>query len=587
MKHIEYWILGLGFVGFQFDRRGFRFGRWLFCICFAGLLISIPYKFAGLPVGNLRLFHSIFPIDSGLFRIIWITVTAILTGILLKQTKLKTGRNDNLQNLFNNPVLEKSMLKLLGNADRKCGLTLLGMADPGAGMFLRRKENPVYINPCQRERHVQIVGPTRSGKSQVLLSIAWQDMKAGMPCFFMEAKGDISDFNQFLKLTEKCGRLNCVRYFNPADSRSMSLNPILPIAGQDPIALANQISRAIGREPGGEGDAEYFKSVDYARIQSLSEIFMSIYESRGLSFTLRDVFYYFEYDKCREKAFSMCSDKHSVDLAKRSFAGKSDTSALSAKLRPWVTGRLGNILNSYAPEIVLEKVFEESLLMYAAIPIGHLQVLANPLGRMIIAALLSIASQRQIRTVKPPPASVILDEFPEFATPAFAVFVATVGSARFWTIFSHQDLGQLRKVQGMDVEAFISTLFANSSGCKVCFHTPHPEDAELFARMIGTSQVHKITEVIEEGIWGGDMCTGRKSRREIEEFKIHPNILKSLPPGCAVAIPHNQAESIISTPKIYKLTADMQTPEITKPAVKQRAGLDLRSAAMNSGSKKG
>lgn len=449
--------------------------------------------------------------------------------------------------------------------------TLLGVVPARRRWRLHKGSAPWLLSREHRERHMQIMGPTRSGKSQLLLSLCAQDMNARRPVFFMEAKGDVGDFQQFARLARQTGRTEDIRYFNPSDPKSMTFNPIRPIPGQDATSVANQISRAIGREPGGGGDSEYFKSVDYARIQTMAEVFMAT----GRAFTLKDAFYYFEFESCRDRAYELCPDKSLVTLAKRQYEGKSaDTSALTAHLRPWISGRLGELLNSYEPQIRLEDVFKNDRLAYFAIPIGHMQVLANSLGRMIVAGLLGVAFKRQQMTRKPGPASVILDEFPEFATPVFASFIATVGSAKLWTIFSHQDLGQLKKVEGIDPDVFFSALYSNSSGCKVFFNLPHPADAELIARAAGTIATIKSTEAVEAGIFG-DIGTGKKSLREVEEFVAHPNVLRSLPPGMAVAWAHRRKPAVVSTAAAHVVITDKSPVELPAVAGVPQKGLEL------------
>lgn len=447
---------------------------------------------------------------------------------------------------------------------------------PEAGTFLgvTRTGRAVSVLPREREGHMQIVGPTRSGKSQLLLALAAQDMADGLPVFFMEAKGDRGDFDQFLKTAGHARRSGDVRYFNPQDPRSMTFNPIRPVSGQDPTALANQVARAIGREPTSSGEGQdYYRGVDYAKVQSMAEIFCST----GRAFTLRDCYDYFAFEGAREKAFALCRDLKLVDLARGEFVSNEDTSSLTSALRPWTTGTLGSLLNSYAPQIRLEDVFAQGQAVYFAVPVGHLQVLANPLGRMVISGLLSVAAARQRAEIKPKPATVILDEFAEFATPVFASFVATVGSAKFRTILSHQDLGQLKRIQGMDAEAFNSVVFNNTSGCKVCFRAPDPEDAEFWAATLGTESSVVDTERVKSGLLG-DEHTGDRSRREVEQFKIHPNTIKSLPPGVALVVAPGRETCLIRTARVHGLVKDIALPEL---AVVSEEPLDLRSAVKN------
>ena len=430
----------------------------------------------------------------------------------------------------------------------------------------------VCLTPVSRERHMQVIGPTRSGKSQFLLALAAQDMRAGMPVFFMEAKGDRCDFDQFLALADRRGRRSAVRYFNPQDPKSHSFNPIQKIPGQDATALANQLSRVLGREPTSSGEAqEYYKSVDYAKIQNMAEVFWST----GLAFTLRDCFHYFSYAECREKAFKLCNEPRLVEMTRREFEQNPNATALTSAIRPYTTGPLGDLLNTYSPEIKLDEIFEKKLLAYFAIPIGHLPVLANPLGRMLISGLLSVASWRQRAKDKPGPASVILDEFAEFSTPAFKSFIATVGSARFWTVLSHQDLGQLRNIRGMDIEAFESAVFNNSSGCKVCFRTPDPEDAEFWASALGTYQTMEDTERFQKTFLGSK-GTGEMSRRKVESFKVHPNTLKNLKPGSALVFAPGNEDCLVRTARTFKLL-NGNIPDIEAVTTATEAGLNLGS----------
>jgi len=449
-----------------------------------------------------------------------------------------------------------------------------GKADARTFLGIANGNHKVFLKDEARERHMQVVGPTRCGKSQLLLALAGQDMRRGLPVFLMEAKGDRSDFDQFLKLASMTGREDKVLYFNPQDARSMSFNPIRMVPGQDSTAIANQIARAIGREPTASGEGQdYYRSVDYAKIQNMAEVFCRT----GRQFTLKDCFHYFTSEEARTKAFRLCKDQRLVQSAKEEFKRNPDTTALSAAFQPWTTGSLGLLLNSYAPTIRLEQIFDESRLAYFALPIGHLQVLANPLGRMIISGLLSVASWRQQTEPKPGPASVILDEFAEFATPVFASFIATVGSARLWTILSHQDLGQLKKVQGMDADAFASAVFNNTSGCKVCFRAPDPEDAEFWSSTLGTYTTFDTTERVQKGLLGLQR-TGEMSLREVEHFRIHPNTLKNLASGSALIFSPGSQDCLARTAAVASVLKDIALPPLRTPLAELEEGLDLESA---------
>lgn len=547
-------------------------GGALIGVAAAVLVAALPLRAVGFMNTRLPGFHRWFEprrVDIYLgFSLVAALVGAVV-GYLASALEPSAVRKSDWKTPKESPKVDAEFDRVLREKTGK-ERTFLGLTS---------SQRAVYLSAREREGHMQIVGPTRSGKSQLLLALAAQDMSANLPLFFMEAKGDRGDFDQFLKAAASAGRVDAVRYFNPQDPRSMTFNPIRPVAGQDSTAVANQIVRAIGREPSSSGQGQdYYRAVDYAKVQSMAEVFCST----GRAFTLRDCFYYFAFEDARDAALGLCSDHRLIDLVRGEFKTNPDSSGIISALRPWTSGPLGDLLNSYAPQIRLEDVFEHGQFAYFAVPIGHLQVLANPLGRMVISGLLSVAAARQRTEPKPGPATVILDEFAEFATPVFASFIATVGSARLRTILSHQDLGQLRRVEGMDADAFRSVVFNNTGGCKVCFKSPDPEDAEFWAATLGTHTTTADTERVE-GALLGDQKTGSRSRREVEQFKVHPNQLKTLEAGTALVL-SGKENCLIRTARVHKTMGALAVPALPKPATEE-CGLDLRSAAQDYGSK--
>lgn len=560
-------LAGLGFLWFAHRKTGAA----LFGLAAFLFLAFLPWRTVSLLMKEHRGFRAWATPRMARIRLTWFVVSAGFggtVGLVVALGKRKEGKRVEWDEPREFDDLDDRLRERLGDAESTA--TFLGMAN---GPRL------VHLGPAERERHMQIVGPTRSGKSQLLFALAGQDMRQGLPVFFMEAKGDRSDFDQFFRMAGLSGRAAAVRYFNPQDGRSMTFNPIRMVPGQDPTAIANQIARAIGREPTSSGEGQdYYRSVDYAKIQNMAEIFCS--SSR--QFTLKDCFYYFHSEHARKRAFGLGRDRRAISMAAQQFKDSPDSTALTSALRPWSTGGLGQLLNSYSPKIKLEEVFEQGQLAYFAIPIGHLQVLANPLGRMLISALLSVAAARQKAVKKPGPASVVLDEFAEFATPAFKSFIQTVGSARFWTTLSHQDLGQLKNIQGMDKDAFDSAVYNNTSGCKICFRTPDPEDAEFWSSTLGTYSTFDDTERVQRSFLGVQR-TGEMSRRRVEQFKVHPNRLKDLPPGAALIFSPGKEACLARTARAYGVLESVALPELAPVEARFEEGLDLESAVPEEG----
>tara|TARA_Y100000768_G_scaffold388444_1_gene384390 strand:+ start:1742 stop:2491 length:750 start_codon:yes stop_codon:yes gene_type:complete len=60
-----------------------------------------------------------------------------------------------------------------------------------------------------------------------------------------------------------------------------------------------------------------------------------------------------------------------------------------------------------------------------------------------------------------------------------------------------------------------------------------PKAAESLSRALGTYQASKLTERVEDGV-----SLGMGSQRIVEEFLVHPNIIKSLGQGQAILLRH-------------------------------------------------
>ena len=62
-----------------------------------------------------------------------------------------------------------------------------------------------------------------------------------------------------------------------------------------------------------------------------------------------------------------------------------------------------------------------------------------------------------------------------------------------------------------------------------------PETADFYARHFGTTSTVKLTQQVQEiGWFRKKEETGKGSMREVEEYKVHPNVLKELYEGNGV-----------------------------------------------------
>lgn len=168
---------------------------------------------------------------------------------------------------------------------------------------------------------------------------------------------------------------------------------------------------------------------------------------------------------------------------------------------------------------------------------------------------------------------VILDEFSALGTPRVADLYARARSAGGAVLLATQDLDA-------DLEA-VSAQFAASvrtnANVWLVLRQTRGEAADAIARDIGSRLAWKETVQVEDdwdALGGMHAASGVGSLREVDEFILHPNDIKSLPQGGAylvVKVPSGTinaatADTRIERLHINALTADECTANTAMPA---------------------
>ena len=171
--------------------------------------------------------------------------------------------------------------------------------------------------------------------------------------------------------------------------------------------------------------------------------------------------------------------------------------------------------------------------------------LSAQIAALLIQDLTAAAGYR-LSLERKPLALIAIDEFSSLDADNLLALFAKAREAGISVILSTQEMADLERLaKGFRDQVLGNTAFAAIHRQNV------PDSAELVARMIGTSTVWKHTYQTETvaGFWGGrkEAFSGKGTAREVEEFRIHPNIIKDLPTGAAVIatkIPTARAELV-------------------------------------------
>jgi len=158
--------------------------------------------------------------------------------------------------------------------------------------------------------------------------------------------------------------------------------------------------------------------------------------------------------------------------------------------------------------------------------------LAAQLGTLVVQDLISATGSRLEQLAKggePRQATIAIDEFSGIGGDHVIALFARGREARVAVIVATQEMADLdRAGRGVRDQVLGNTAF------KLALRQDVPESAQTIAQMAGTEQRWEETRQI-----GGTIFTGyppRGTRRESEQFVVHPNEIRTLATGQAVLI---------------------------------------------------
>ena len=392
-------------------------------------------------------------------------------------------------------------------------------------------DTPVWVDSSAMVEHMQTVGITRCGKTHFSMSLGFQGMIRGWTVIYVTGKPSATDWNIFWYLANRSGRAKDVKYFDPLDKTSDSLNPISQVGDQGTeMEMALQIMRAIGREPPASQDRSdaFYKDADLSRLLEVSALLTGLERP----FTLKDCYLFFSDEVTLELMLREAEKKgltNIVNTVAKMFEGLSGKKydpleGMTSRLRPWIAEPMNSKVNVANPDINIVDLISNGGLLYCALSPARMHAYANSLGRQIIAQVFGASEMLGSKNMDKPPILFILDEFQEYLAPFFNSMISQAGGREVCILLAHQDFSQLKRIEGIDKIAFSENIINNTS-TKMFFSTRSGDDGEKMAVLFGTKRViQKSRSVSVQPL--GDMAFGGMSEREGEEFVIHPNWFK-------------------------------------------------------------
>ncbi|MCC7441299.1 MAG: type IV secretion system DNA-binding domain-containing protein [Bdellovibrionales bacterium] len=356
----------------------------------------------------------------------------------------------------------------------------------------------VRIRDEARVRHTHIVGATGSGKTVLIEQLLLEDLKAGNGCLIIDPKGD-------RELYERV-RHECKRIGREADLHLLSATFRDESAIWNPCGLGNV----------SELQSKFFNSAIYSEPhyakwceKALLQAFNRLVPGHPKGFTISEVVTDLE---------RFCKELKSRD---------EKIEGLFLDFYNLAHGEWGSILGCGSDrrgnEVSLLNLTQKNQILFVDLPTEAKKVQSARIGRLLTQELMLISGLRKIfpsiRSAHP--FSVYIDEFDAFATESFATFLNKARSSGFMIHIAHQTLSDLNRVS----LEFAGQILGNCN-VRFIFRQDDPDDAERWSRFLGTRSTVKRTYQTD-----GGMQTGRSSNRDVQEFVIGPDQIKSLGVG--------------------------------------------------------
>lgn len=392
---------------------------------------------------------------------------------------------------------------------------------------------PITLSGGQLNHHVQVVGASGFGKTVLLQKILKHKICQGGGLLFVDLKCDREMMDGLSDFATANGRA--------ADVLRFSIAPGSPCAPYNLLAHGSATELRDRLMVGLTWSEEYYKSVSSSHLLKILKMYCFLRQQDGFEFGLHEVLRGLSEPEYLEGLYrQMESPPVEIDrLARDAFDAlkKKDYFEALQGARSQIEGIVysdfGARLQAGLGGIDLRSAYLESKIVLISLDSRRFADSSRVVGKFILQDLKSTSAfvDSEVNSEDRRSFLVMIDEFADLATPDFISFLDRARSSKMEVVVAHQELADLERVEN----GFARRLMGNTS-TTIAFLQKGPESAELICKVAGTRSTWKPTYQIQDSFFGFRIRTGQGSLREVEEFVVHPNVLKRLPVGRCVVI---------------------------------------------------
>ncbi|BCU08318.1 hypothetical protein Atep_29950 (plasmid) [Allochromatium tepidum] len=436
--------------------------------------------------------------------------------------------------------------------------------------------DPIWINNEDAMRHLYIRGQSGVGKTVAASLMMFQQIQRGGGLLFMDGKIDADNLETLYQMASWCGREHDLEVINAGDpSKSNTYNPIL---FGDPDEVS---ARIIGLIPSTESNAgaDYYKQSGNQGITTL----VAALQAAQLAYNFIDLTILLMSPKAlnylESQVVSQVSDRHPAARALKIFLdqyrmGKEGVidmkklkevfGGLGGRLYSFGTGKFGEVMNTYSPEVQLHRSIRENKITYIALPTMGKDVAANNFGKMAVGDFRTAVSWIQLLEVKDRPSPPYMGFFDEAGSYVSATWSRLFEQARSAHIMLMPAVQTDANFAAVSDE--LAEMIEGNTWVKAYFKLGSQGTAESAAEFIGkvkrvarslsVSDSRSETSTLVQpspAQSSGDSNGFSYTEREEEQYRVAPDDLKALGKGEAIIL---YGGDRVYSVKIPRLTFD-------------------------------
>ncbi len=392
-----------------------------------------------------------------------------------------------------------------------------------------RKES---LTEGQLNHHVHIVGASGYGKTVLLSHIIKDRITKNKGLMFIDLKGDVETILKFSGYAKEVNRLQDLMIFSLTEKELST--PYNLVSEGTATQLRDKIMLSF------VWSEEFYKNQSASFLLKLLIGLCWLRDKLHINVTLATILKATESLNFLEALTQKIPDEHQREKEALEscfiFLSSNDNykslQGLRTQIESLVLSDFGSLVSNSDAGINLFDAIKNNKIVFIFLDSRRYGETAKTVGKFILQDLKMVSARidSEIRKEDRKSFSVVIDEFADLAQEDFIGFLDRARSSKISIVVAHQEICDLLRIS----PEFAGRLMGNTSTL-YAFLQKRPESAELIASIAGTKKVMKETMRSERMLFF-DVETGDKSLREVEEFNIHPNQIKTLRVGRCVCV---------------------------------------------------